>query len=515
MNILVRRLTRLNWIATVVLPAVVVLMEVYWFYPWCLWLGKVELFSEPRAPFSIGGVIFLLGGGFVITKYLLSRKWPLSWVRWGVILCGLVVVFAVVRSEYHAGYGLLDGEWFAYTGRMLLNFRKAHMLMVALPVAAYLWWRGIRYGRGLLYTSSIYRTFIIGITSFVLLIIVWSISLGADSLEELAGIVAPHVAAFFFFALVSLALVNLQSIRQQMIPEDMGPSFNRRWLPILLLVIGGIVLVGIGVTSIFSPEFVAFLSRLLGSIGDVARTVIGYILLPFGYVATALYWVMAAIINLFRGESVPEFEVPDFGFGEEDTETPQVPHVSEVIIIVLQWVVFAIVAIVTIYLLARAVSRFRASRARVDIEEVNESLWSWGSIIEDVRLLLSAIWQRLWRKRKEETQGEIIRRRYSEEVETDTLNIRLIYRNMLRQASLFGMGRRNYETPYEYEGRLGHMVPDSHESLAELTDLYVTVRYGETVPQSRQVNRASNLWQALKQLLKPPSPGRPKLFGKH
>ncbi|UCB44145.1 MAG: DUF4129 domain-containing protein [Dehalococcoidales bacterium] len=512
MNVIARRLTRLNWIATVVIPVAVILMEVYWFYPWFLWLGKTELFSEPRAPFSIGGVIFLLGGGFVATRYLLSREWSLNRIRWGVILCSLVVVFTVVRSEYHAGYGLLDGGWFVYASGVLLDFSQAHALMVALPAGAYLWWRGIRYGRAPLYTTSVYRTFMVGIVSFVLLVIVWRVSMGEGSLEELATTVAPHVAAFFFFALVSLALINLQSIRQQMTPEDMGPSFNRRWLPILIAVIGGIVLIGIGIASIFSPEFVAFLSRLLGSIGDVVRTVIGFILVPFAFIAAGLYWVIELIINLIRSKNIPEFMGPDFEFEEEAAAevTPGQP-ISEVIIVALKWILFAAVAIVIIYLLARAVSRFRASRARIDIEEVNESLWSWGSLMADVRLFLSAIWQRLWRRRKEATPTGTVPRRYLEEDETDTLDIRTIYRRMLRQASRFGMGRRDPETPYEYRGRLGQIAPDSHEPLAELTDLYVTVRYGETEPQQRQVSRANSLWQVLKRLLRPPARSQPQI----
>jgi hypothetical protein len=68
MNVFVRQLSRLNWIVTVVIPAAVVLMEVYWLYPWFLWLGELDIFSMPRTPLSIGGVIFLLGGGFVVTR---------------------------------------------------------------------------------------------------------------------------------------------------------------------------------------------------------------------------------------------------------------------------------------------------------------------------------------------------------------------------------------------------------------------------------------------------------------
>lgn len=510
MNVFVRQLSRLNWIATVIIPAAVVLMEVYWLYPWFIWLGEMDMLSMPRAPLSIGGVIFLLGGGFVVTRYLLNREWPLNWVRWGIIFCGLIVVFTVVRSEYHAGYALLDMQWFVHTVRTLLDFSQFHPLMVVLPAGAYLWWRGIRRGRAPLYTSDIYRTFITGTISFVLLVIVWRISLGAGSLEDLASTVAPHVAAFFFFALVSLALINLQSIRQKMTPEDVGPSFNRRWLPILILVVAGIVLLGIGVASIFSPEFMAFLSRLVGSIGDFVRTIIGYILIPFGFIAAALYWVGSFLVNLIRGEGIPEFEGPNFGVGEETAaESTQGAPISEVVILALKWALFAIIAIAVIYLLARAIRRFRVSRMKTDVTEVNESLWSWGGFVADVRLFLSLIWQRLWRRRKEITPREVAPRRYLDEEMEGTMDIREIYRRLLWQAARLGMGRRGYETPYEYRGRLEQLVPDGQEPLTEITDLYVNVRYGEIETRKRQVDRANSLWQTLKAILRPSPPRRP------
>jgi len=510
MNVFVRQLSRLNWIATVVIPAAVVLMEVYWLYPWFVWLGEIDILATPGAPLSIGGVIFLLGGGFVVTRYLLSREWPLNWVRWGIIACGLIVVFTVVRSEYHAGYGLFDMQWFVHTVRILLDFSQFHPLMITLPAAAYLWWRGIRRGRATLYTSDIYRAFVIGTISFVLLVIIWRISLGTGSLEEFASTVAPHVAAFFFFALVSLALINLQSIRQKMTPEDVGPSFNRRWLPILILVVGGIVLIGIGVASIFSPEFMAFLSRLVGSVGDVVREIIRYILIPFGFIAAALYWVGLFLVNLIRSEGIPEFEGPNFGLDEEDAaESIQGAPISEVIILALKWALFAVVAIAIIYLLARAIRRFRVSRMKTDVTEVNESLWSWGGFAADVRLFLNTIWQRLWRRRKGITPGKAVLHRYLEEEEEGTMDIREIYRRLLWQASRFGMGRRGYETPYEYRGRLEQLVPDGREQLTEITDLYVNVRYGEMETRRRQLDRANSLWQTLKGILRPSPPKRP------
>ncbi|HEY41326.1 MAG TPA: DUF4129 domain-containing protein [Dehalococcoidia bacterium] len=508
MNVVGRQMSRVNWISTIFIPVAVVLMEVYWLYPWFLWVGKAEFFSEPRAPLSIGGVIFLLGGGFVATRYLLSRDWPLNWIRWGIILCGLLVVFTVIRSEYHAGYGLFDMQWFAHTVRILLDFSQAHTLMVALPAGAYLWWRGISRGRAPLYTADIYRTFIIGIISFVILVIAWRISQGAGSLEDLASTVAPHVATFFFFALVSLALINLQSIRQRMMPEDVGLSFNRRLLPILLLVVGSIVLIGIGVASVFSPEFMSFLSGLLGAIGNFIGTIIGYILIPLGFIATAMYHVGLFIINLFiRRQPIQESEEDDLEFLEEAAEATEGTPISEVVILGIKWALFVIIIIVIIYLLARAIRRFRLSRTRADVTEVNESLWSWGGFVADVRLFLSSIWQRIWRRRKETTPVHAVPHRYLEEVEEGSMGIREIYRRLLWQASRFGMGRRGYETPYEYRGRLEQLVPDGQAPLTEITDLYVNVRYGEIETHKRQVDRANSLWQTLKSILRP-SPRR-------
>ena len=509
MSVFVRQVSRLNWIATVVIPAAVVLMEVYWLYPWFLWLGELDIFVTHGAPLSIGGVIFLLGGSFLVTRYLLSRDWPLNWLRRGIIVCGLIVVFTVIRSEYHAGYALFDMQWFVHTVNTLLDFRHLHPLMIALPAGAYLWWRGIRRGRAPLYTSDIYRTFVTGTIFFVLLVIIWRITLGAGSLEDLASTVAPHVAAFFFFSLASMALINLQSIRQRMTPEDVGPSYNRRWLLIMILVVGGIVLVGIGVASVFSPEFMSFLSRLVGSIGNVIGTILGYILIPFGFLAAALYWVGEFFVNLVRGEGIPEFEGPDFGVVEEEAaEVTRGAPSSEIITLALKWVLFAIVTIVIIYLLAKAIRRFRVSRMKADVAEVNESLWSWSGFVADVRIFLNAIWQRLWRKRREVIPGETAPHRYLDEEEEGTMDIREIYRRLLWQAARFGMGRRGYETPYEYRGRLEQLVPDGQEPITEITDLYVNVRYGEIETPRRQVDLANRLWQGLKGILKPSLPRR-------
>ena len=510
---LFRRLPYVNWIPIVFTPVAVILMEVFWLYPWLVWMGKLDFFAEDRPPLSLASMILLMGASYVATRYLLSRDWPQSWVRLGVILFGLALVYSAIRSEYHAGYDLADPEWFVHTGRVILSsFTDMNLLMVAVPATAFLWWRGINQGRKPILTSDIYRTFLIGIGAFVLLIIVWRMSLGPDSLEDLASTVAPLVATFFFFALAAMALANLHSIQQRMAPEETIRSFNRRWLPTLFAVVGGIVLIGVAIAGIFSPEFMGLLHRLLDSVFDVARLIFQYILMPFGYLAAALYYVLRWLISLIRSAEPPAFEAPEFfGEPEESEEIPTGEPIPEWVTVVLKWVLFAAVAIVVTYFLVRAISRYRASRAGTDVEEVSESLWSWEGFRADLLLFLGTLWQRLRRRRKASAEATALPYWYGagDEAPGGRLSVREIYRRLLWQGARFGAAHREWETPYEYDRRLGPMVPEGSEQLAEITDLYVSTRYGDLEPPDSRVDRANSLWEALRRLLRGPGDGGP------
>lgn len=507
---LLRRLPYLNWISIVFMPVAIILMEVFWFYPWLVWVGKLEFFPGDRPPLSLASVIFLLGASYLVTRYLLSRDWSVSWVRTGILLFGLALVYSAIRSEYHAGFSLTDPQWFLHTGKTILNlFTEPDLLMIALPASTFLWWRGINRGRRPLLMSDIYRTFLIGIGAFVFLIIAWRLSLGSGSLEDLASTIAPQVAAFFFFALSALALTNLHSIQQRMAPEETIRSFNRRWLPTLFGVIGGIVLIGIAVAGIFSPEFMAFLGRLLDSVFDIARQVFYYILIPFGYIAAALVYVGMWLVNLIRGGQTPEFETPEFFAAEDETEITPGQPLPEIVGLVLKWVLFAIVAIVVTYFLARAISRFRASRSRGDVEEINESIWSWEGFKADLLLFLSSLWQRLRRKRKATAGATAIPYWYGAEDEASggRLSIREIYRRLLWQGYRSGTAHRDWETPYEYNRRLSPLIPGGSGQLTELTNLYVSTRYGDIEAPDPQIDHANSLWATLRQLLRRPGDG--------
>ncbi|MFH1016173.1 MAG: hypothetical protein V1771_04160, partial [Chloroflexota bacterium] len=199
----VQRLANLRWVAVIIFPLMVALMEAFWVYPWFLWLGKLPAFITPRPLLSLASVIFLLSISLFVSRFFLSRRWRLGWVRLGIVASGLVTILAIVRTEYDTGAKLLSGEWFVYTARIFLDsFTHPDTLVFAPIVGVYLWWRGITWGRSNLHFEDIYRSFLAGIIALILFIFVWQ----ASYPEEPTSMVWLHVAGFFFFSLTALAM---------------------------------------------------------------------------------------------------------------------------------------------------------------------------------------------------------------------------------------------------------------------------------------------------------------------
>ena len=159
--VIFRRLLKLNWVAAFLFPLTVILMEVFWLYPWLAWVGQWPAFTLQRPPLSLTSLILLMSVSFFATRFFLSQGRSLQWIRLSIVSCGLATIFILVRVEYGAGFGILSGSWFVYTGRIFLNsFSQPHQIVAALAVAAYIWWRGIRLGRCPLYFDDVYRSFL-------------------------------------------------------------------------------------------------------------------------------------------------------------------------------------------------------------------------------------------------------------------------------------------------------------------------------------------------------------------
>jgi hypothetical protein len=495
------RFNRISWIADVLSPLTVILMEVFWIYPWLVFIGKLPMFTVQKTPLTLLSLIFLLGISFVTAKYFQRRKWSLLWIQLSIMAIGLVTIFLVVRIEYGAGFQLLSGQWFISYGQVLLDtFSQQHPFLFALLGAFYLWWRGISLIRSPLYFEDIYKSFLIELATLVLLVIMWGISFKTAPFQKLTSDIGIYIIGFFF-GLVSMALANLRFILEKMKTKgESSRTFSRRWVSIILSVIGGIILLGIGIASIFSPQFISSLQRFMSTISAAYEKVVYFILYAIGYAVHLIGYIYQWLINLFiHKKPIEPTQAVDLG---EPEKLPEIikGFISPQVILIIKWTIIALVLIGVIYFISRAIMRNRA-RAKDELEEENESLWSWGGFKADLMIFFKMFFQ-LFKRKSKPVSASISPNWQADEDINHRLSIREIYQHLLWQAARMRIPRESYETPFEYARRLGQAVPDGREPLNEITRLYIDVRYGEHQMEDKKIDDANNIWERLRNLLK-------------
>jgi uncharacterized membrane-anchored protein len=490
------KLRNLDWLAAVIYPLFVVLMEAFWVYPWLVWIGSLSVFTPPRPPLSLVSVVIVLAAAVLAVRYFLRPRWTVLLAQALIIGSGLVVILLVLGAEYRSGYGFLSPDWFVYAGRAFGHFfTRPDTILIALPALLYLWWRGINLGQATSYFKSVYNSFIIGLVALVVLMVLWQIGRSSGSFLAPSAGIGLDIIAFFFFGLLAIAVTHLYQMRGAMPREEAGLSSVWRWLPIMLVVIGGMVVVVFVLTGVFSEGFFTAVGHGFGAVSHFFGKIIEYVMVPFNYLLEGIVWIMRLALNLLRGN---QNQQPNSTGNTSLTDIfPKVTpaDVPSVIYAVIKWLVIAVVIAAVIYILARAVSRYRARRAPEEIEQLDESLLSWSNLNDD----LKALWAMMAKNFQKKPSRAA---RVYHDDESGRLEIREIYRRLLREAELSGYGRNHHETPAEFSGRLGSAVPEVRGPLDQLTDVYTSVRYGDAVPPEEKVTGANSLWLTLRNLLK-------------
>jgi hypothetical protein len=491
------RLRKINYLNDVLYPASVILMESFWFYPWLLWLGVWHFFSESGPAINLFSVIILLVASLVITRVVSRQSWPLWLIRTVILGSGVVVMFLVLRISYHAGFGIFDIGWYDFVGENLARFfSEPHPLVLAIPVMIYLWWRGISLGRTTSQFKSIYPSFLTGMAFLILLIILWQGSSGPDSFPGPGSEMAVYVAGFFLFGLVSIAVGHLYMMHRAMPSEEAALTSIWRWLPMMLGVIVGMIIVGFFIGSLFSRDFIQTLKTAAGYVGDAFEQFIEWIGVPLNWIFEGIIAVLRWIIGLLRTNPPDESENTTVG-GPFDNIENTTTELSPELIMVIKWVLIALIIAAVIFFLAKAVSRYLDRRKQDRIEEIHESLWNARDIGNDFRLFLKGLANKFRRNPKPGYPSNFFTTKPGEK-----MDVRQIYRHLLHEGKRSGIPRRKHETVTEYARRLERSIPTGTDSVDTITGYYSDVRYGDISLQEEKVDQANTLWDTVRNLLR-------------
>lgn len=467
-----------------------VLAEVLRAYPWLILLSSLGILNWVDPPFSFLSALIIISLVTVILHFTLSREFRLNEIRIVALSAGIIGLLLILRLEMHGGYGFWDFGWFAYASRNMVA------LIAGLLFGTFLIWRGITVSRGDLHTDQLYKSFIFGTISFVLLMIVWASTSRINTNEHMFATLVPYILGYFFTSLMSMGISNFLSLRQGMASRPKATElFTRRWLLILLGVVTVIMIVGALLASTFSYNLITWIIQPLDTLAGWLLTgflyVIGY---PIGYLVEGVYWigsyVLAWLMARLNSQEMMQIEMGEIGEKTEEIVTGNFPATLGT---VLQWLLLLAIIGVVLFFLSRAIFRYWRGAQEKGYEEINESLWSWNIFGADVKSFIKGFTDRLRPGGTHFTPPLA-----STITEPRFLDIREIYRGLLWEGNHYGFPRARSQTPFEYQSYLEARFGDKKVQLTAITNAYVDNRYGQVPPESDEDLTLVRWWLELR-----------------
>ena len=267
--------------------------------------------------------------------------------------------------------------------------------------------------------------------------------------------------------------------------------------------ITGMLMVSLVFSAFFSFDLARFLLIPLEYIArGVAFAILYGIIFPLSFLAGGLTWLLQRLV----GTVIEEEEQPGGEAALEDdpllVEQGETVLFSEAALLALQWAAGILVALLIIFILAKALGRFRRDRDDGGEEEVSESLGAWSGFRQDLSMFFA--WLLGLFRRKEQPVVEETPLPVSITGDTGILReftIREIYQGLLWEGRSAGRPRRDAETPYEYGSRIEPLDTTEERALDDITQAYVEARYGGGEPSPDRLRWLNRQWLRLRAAL--------------
>ena len=448
----------------VVLTTTVVALEGCWLYTLVYMLNV--LIAEGRL--NVPGLLplYLLAFG---TNWLWRRLgWPRA-IRGALnVTGGVVFTLLAVKIQLFGHLPLADAMWLASLGEAFTNiFYGLSPEMVLLVGGGVLWWFGQRMASLPMAFATAVREFQFGlIVLLILLFIVYGMEI------QLSHTILV-VTIFFAASLLSLSIAHAQENKQS------TEFYHGNWLGILLMSISAIILLGLAIGSIITP--------------DLLQLVVAGLTWLWGLIVKGITF----IASLFPQSDITPGEVLP-GAGPMPVEEPDYTKLFVLPEIVRKglrfgWSVLMIgMLLVFLWRISEQIfTWFRnkfGSTGNAEYESLSGAFWT------DIQLLFQRIfrwilkilrWPTLLRKRKTVEPKEIT-------------SIRQLYQQLLRWAAKAGLPKPVFQTAYEYLDVLQEKMPAYRDTLQYVTGKYVSARYGHVTPSVEELDQLKQSWHNLK-----------------
>lgn len=486
---------RWNWLDEGVVPLLLATMRAAWLWPW---LALVHAWFAPSQPAPVLPLWALIGIpvlSSILTRRVLPplgpdhREPPHRGIQIGIAATGILALVLVVWIHFYANrYPLWDTTWLLTAGRHLIYWgAELPVEAMTLVTGVVLWLRGVLDARTVRHHEDIWGTFVIG--SILLALYLWIGQIDDRSLADATG----WIFAFFASGMAALAITNLKTASGwSLFGRNAGRvQANRYWLLSILATIVGLLLLGLFIGWLLSPEDVVWVLdgiklvfSLIGQVLYLIIMVVSYVLFMAAYF---IYWLIQPLLAWLRGEETaePELQLPQAMATDEPF--PQVTEAAASVPEPFRWMALVVIMLVVFVVFMLVLRRLRAA-GEEEAEEIRESIYS-SDLLQDQ---LAALWDRLQGRFQRGPSGPSFADLSGEP--DSRRAIRALYQQVLTLADQRGAARPPQQTPHEYRPLLQKALVSSEASLATITDGYIQARYGDVPPPPEVVQRVRAAW---------------------
>jgi hypothetical protein len=411
------------------------------------------------------GLLTILILSFVVFKilcHLIQFKRLATMLGW--IIFWPLVTLCTIKFQLFWQTPVRDTVWLKSIplafSKILTSFEPALLIIICTVL---LWWLGERLAAKKLDFPATISEFQFGL---IVLVLIYSL---AYVLEPDIHTALPATLIFFFCGLVGI------SISHDTVHGWFNTPGQWHWSVMLIFSIGLILLAGLVVSIIISPEFIQILIQALK-----------WLWVTF---EKFMQWLASLFpSSSLTEQSIPGMEIPG-GVIPEKTHEFHIPD----------WLIsgFKIgwsIMIVSLILLAiwRISSQILAWMRRItgsssgETESLKVNFWlDW---INWLKRLFSSLFRNKLRDEYFNNQ----------DITSEASAIRRIYAQWLRRMASAGYPRRKEQTPLEYQAGAEGLLVGQKEAVRAITCEYIQVRYGGSTPSLQEIEGMKNQWSILR-----------------
>ncbi len=413
------------------------------------------------------------------------------------IALACVILFIIWSTMYAPTLSLFNPLWLvSMLNSLLLLAPDAYHIMAIVLLAVYFCWRGLRIARNAIEPSNVSRVMLLGLGIFIAVSLLQTVVSVAHVYVLQVLVLIP---LFFALALCTRALAHLSLLRQTHLR---GQQFDIRAQETSLFIALGtlcifLILVTLLLALIANPAFLALLLRALTPIGQAYDWFMQILAAVLAFLLAPIFSLFAALYAQRQPTKTKTPNIPKANLKPSSNAiSPAITSIESVLKFALPLFLIALFT----YLIWSYLRKRQLRRTLLDspAEDTHESLWSRDLFWTQLKAFWFALWQRILRRTTPQ-RSKTIDRASDMAISPLARSIREMYQAFLKWSANRGYARRKYETPYEFEQRLDKPFAHAEPELQAITEVYSTMRYGDTLPDEAEVLRMQQNWLALQQ----------------